>query len=120
MAKKPLTVEERIDAIDAESVAKKQEQLRLRDERRALLAERHRLIFTKRIRDELGGSANMKAAVAAGIVTLPGPDDLTLQEAADMLAEARKTKRPGDVVVTPAPGELGTAPGTPSVDGGDA
>lgn len=116
----PLTVEERIAAIDAESVAKKQEQLRLRDERRAALQERNRLIFTKRVRDELSASPTMKAAVASGIVSIPGPDDLTLQQAADMLAEVRKTKRPGDVVVAPEPGELGTAPGTPSVDGGAA
>lgn len=115
----PLTVEERIDAIDAESVAKKQEQLRLREERRALLAERNRLIFTKRVRDEMAHSPAARALMEKRGL-LPGPDDLTMQEAADMLAEARKTKRPGDVVVTPEPGELGTAPGTPAVEGGDA
>lgn len=119
MAKQNLTVEERIAAVDKQSVAKKKQQLALRDERRALLAERNRLIFTKRVRDETAHSpATLAWMEKRGL--LPGPDDLTLQEAADMLAEARKTKRPGDVVVTPAPGELGTAPGTPSVEGGDA
>lgn len=114
------TIEERIAGLEQQSVALKQKQLAIREERRALLAERTRLVFVKRIRDELGGSRLMKAAVESGVVSIPGPDDLTMEQAADLLHQVRSTKRPGDVRVEPTPGQLGTVPGSPAVEGGDA
>lgn len=106
-----------IEELEQRSVALKEQQFAIRAERRDILAERTRKVFIKRIRDELTSSPTAKAAVAAGVLAIP--DDLTTEQAADILKMVRETKRPGDVRVEPEAGSLRALTGTPDA-GGDA
>ena len=100
-----------VDELEQRSIELKQQQFAIRAERREILAERTRKIFIKRIRDELTHSPVAKAAVAAGVLAVP--DDLTTEQAAEILSMVRQSKRPGDVRVEPDAGELNVKPGTP-------
>lgn len=104
-----------IEELDARSVALKEEQLAIRAQRVAIREERDRKVLIRRIRNELGSSQVAKAAVAAGVLQVP--DDLTLEQAAEILAMVRQTKRPGDVTVSPEPAELRAVPGAPEAGG---
>lgn len=106
-----------IDELEQLSVSLKAEQFAIRTRRREILAERTRKVFIKRCRDELTSSPVAKAAVAAGVLAIP--DDLTTEQAAEILSMVRQTKRPGDVRVEPEAGSLTAQPGTPDA-GGDA
>jgi hypothetical protein len=92
-----------IEELDAASVALKAQQMAIREERRRILEIRTGLVFRRRLSQALQG--------------IDIPEGLSDQEVVDLLAEARRTKRPGDVSVSPAPAELRAVPGNPEVGG---
>lgn len=92
-----------IEELDAASVALKREQMAIREERKRILEIRTGLVFRRRLSQALKG--------------VDIPDSLSDQEVVDLLAEARRSKRPGDVSVSPAPAELRAVPRDPEVGG---
>lgn len=92
-----------IEELDAASAALKRQQMAIREERQGILALRTGLVFRRRLSQALQG--------------VDIPDGITDQEVVNLLAEARRTKRPGDVSVSPAPAELRAVSGEPEVGG---
>ena len=86
--------------LDAKSVELKQEIEALRDERRAL----------KKIRDEKVVIENLAQRLGIEV------DGITPEQAKALIELANGTRREGDVVVSPGPGDLSAATGTPEVD----
>lgn len=86
--------------LDAKSVELKQEIEALRDERRAL----------KKIRDEKVVIENLAQRLGIEV------DGITPEQAKALIELANGTRREGDVEVSPGPGDLSAATGTPEVD----